>query len=140
MTLVRWDPFRDLMNLHDRTRRFVDGEDEVAGSWAPPVDIFERGDDLVVRAEVPGVDRKELDITVEENTLVLRGGRKREKEFKHQDAYRLERSFGTFVRSFRLPGTVDASRISAHYENGILEITLPKAEHAKPRKVQIKAA
>ncbi len=105
----------------------------------PPVDIFERGDDLIIRAEVPGLDKNEIDISVEDNRLVIKGERKREREFNEENAYRLERAFGTFMRSFLLPKTVDSSKISASYTNGVLEITLPKAETAKPRKVQIEA-
>ena len=135
MTLVKWDPLRDLMNLQ---RRLV-AEDSY-GTWAPVVDIFEKGDDLVISAEVPGLERDEIDIRVENNTLVLRGERKRESELDEKDAYRLERSFGAFTRSFTLPKTVDASRITASYKNGVLEIKLPKAEEAKPRQIEIKVA
>ena len=140
MTLVKWDPFRDLANLHQRMSNQIGGTSDAYGSWAPPVDIFEKGDDLVIRAELPGVDKKEIDISVEDNRLVIQGERNREQEFDENNAYRLERTFGSFVRSFMLPKTVDASKISATYLNGVLEITLPKAEAAKPRKVKIEAA
>ena len=120
MTLMRWDPFR---NLSD--------------SWAPAVDIFEKGDDLVIRAEVPGIERNDIELNVEDNTLVIRGERKQEQGLDENNVHRLERSHGKFVRSFRLPKTVDASKISAEYKNGILQVTLPKAELAKPRRVAI---
>ena len=104
------------------------------------VDIFEKGDDLVIRAEVAGLEKDEVDISVENNTLTLRGERKREAEFEEKDAYRLERAFGVFTRSFILPKTVDPARISATYMNGVLEIKIPKVEQAKPRRIEIKVA
>jgi HSP20 family protein len=128
------------MNFHSRLGRPFGDSDDSWGSWAPLVDIFEKGDDLIIRAEIPGVEKEDIDVQVEGNTLMLRGERKREAEFKEDDAYRLERAFGSFVRSFRLPKTVDSSRIAAAYENGVLEITLPKAEESKPKKVDIKVA
>jgi len=140
MTLVRWDPFRDLVTLHNRLSAPFQGTNDAYGAWVPPVDIFERGDDLVIRAEVPGVEKNEIDISVEDTRLAIQGERKREAEFKEDSAYRLERSFGSFTRSFVLPKTVDASRIGATYRNGVLEISLPKAEVAKPRKISIDAA
>ncbi len=139
MTLVKWDPFRDLLSLHNRISTPFAGANDAYGSWMPPVDIFERGDDLVIRAEVPGLDKNEIDISVEDNRLVIKGERKREREFNEENAYRLERAFGTFMRSFLLPKTVDSSKISASYTNGVLKVTLPKAEAAKPRKVEVKA-
>jgi len=140
MTLVRLDPFRDLLNLHQRLTSPVMGASDAYGSWVPPVDIFEKGDDLVIRAEIPGVEKNDIDIRVEENRLVIQGERTREKEFDEDSAYRLERSFGGFTRSFQLPKTVDAERISAACRHGVLEIKLPKAEAAKPRKIAIDAA
>ena len=140
MTLIKWDPFRDLMNLHSRAGWPFSSTDDSWGSWAPLVDVFEKGDDLVIRAEIPGVTKEDIDVQVEGNSLVLRGERKREKEFNEDDAYRLERAYGNFVRSFHLPKTVDATRIAATYTNGVLEITLPKAESSKPKKVDIKVA
>ena len=135
MTLVRWDPFRDLMNLQQR----LVAEDSY-GTWAPVVDIFEKGDDLVIRAEVPGLEKDKIDIRVENNTLVLRGERERASDFNEKDAYRLERSFGAFTRSFTLPKTVDGSGIVASYKNGVLDIRLPKTEDAKPRQIEINVA
>jgi len=140
MTLVKWDPFRDLVNLHQRVSNQLTGTNDAYGTWVPPVDIFEKGDELVIRAEVPGLDKKEIDISVEDNRLVIQGERQREQEFSEDNAYRLERSFGSFVRSFMLPKTVDATKIAATYINGVLEITLPKAEAAKPRRVEIAAS
>lgn len=140
MTLVRWDPFREFMNLQRRFGHGMSDSDDYYGAWAPAVDIFEKGDDLVIRAEIPGVDKDDVDITVRNNSLTLRGERKREQEITEENSYRLERSYGNFVRSFTLPRTVDASRISARYSNGVLDIVLPKAEEAKPKKIEIATA
>ena len=139
MTVVRYEPWALLNRLH----REFDQTFEAAArdaTWAPAVDIFEQGDDLVIRAEVAGLEKDDVDINIENNTLVLRGERKREMGFEEKDAYRLERSFGVFTRSFALPKTVDSARISASFKNGVLELTLPKAEQAKPHKIEIKAA
>ena len=140
MTLMKWDPFRDLIHYHQRLTAPLTGENDSFGSWIPPVDVFENGDDLIIRAEVPGLDRKDIDIRVEDNRLVIQGERKRESEFDEEAAYRLERSFGAFTRSFLLPKTVDAGRIGAAYRDGVLEVRLPKTEVAKPRKIEISAA
>ena len=136
MRLVKWDPFRDLFDFPIR----VASTDDSRGSWTPPVDIFENGDDLIIRAEVPGVEKDDIDVRVEDNTLTLRGERKREEELRDDNAYRRERSYGAFVRSFGLPETVDPKRIAARYRDGVLEISLPKAETSKPRKVEVKVA
>jgi len=136
---VRWEPFRDLLNLHARLAGVPGESDDSYGSWAPAVDIFEKGDDLVIRAEIPGVEKDDIDIHVENNTLSIRGERRREKDYVEDRAYRAERIFGSFVRTFRLPRTVDSSRISASYRNGVLELQIPKAEEAKPKRIEIKA-
>jgi HSP20 family protein len=119
MKLVRWDNF---------------------GAWVPPVDIFERQDQLVIRAEVPGLNREDMDVRIENGVLTLRGERKREAEFNENNAFRMERTYGAFTRSFTLPTTVDASMVSAAYKDGVLEVSVPKAETAKPKKVEIRAA
>ena len=136
MRLVHWDPFQDLFPRNRRLQPFVGAE----SAWTPAVDILEKGDDLVIRAEVPGIERDAIEVKLEDNTLILSGERVRETEADDTRAYRRERVYGSFVRSFRLPKTVDATRISATYKNGILEITIPKAEEAKPRKIDIKVA
>jgi HSP20 family protein len=104
------------------------------------VDIFEQGDDLVIRAEVPGIERDAIEVKLADNTLTLSGERVRGTEADDTRAYRRERVYGSFVRSFSLPKTVDATRIAATYKNGVLEITIPKVEEAKPRKINIKVA
>jgi HSP20 family protein len=125
------------MNLHQRLSHPASDADDFYGAWAPAVDIFENGDNLVIRAEIPGVERDDVDISVRNNSLTLRGERRREQEINEDNTYRLERSYGKFVRSFSLPRTVDSSRISAKYKNGVLDILLPKAEEAKPKKIEI---
>ena len=144
MTLVRWDPFRNLATLHDRMNQVLsvdsDSVEDRHGDWAPPVDIFERDDELIIRAELPGLKTEEIDIRVENGKLVLRGERKHEKQSDDEKVYRLERVYGTFTRRFALPTSVDSSKISAAYKNGVLEVILPKADGAKERKVEIKVA
>ncbi len=143
MAIVRWDPFRDLMNIQERVGRLLAdapsrwGTEEGYGAWAPAVDIFEKGEDLVIRAELPGVDRNDIDVRVENGVLILRGERKHSEEIEDKNAYRMERVYGSFARSFSLPTTVDASKISANLKDGVLEVVLPKAEEAKPKKVTI---
>lgn len=146
MTLVRWDPFRDLVNIQERVSRLLAdapprwASDEAYGAWIPPVDIFEQGDQLIIHAEMPGVDGDDIDVRVENGILHLQGQRKREEAIEDQNAYRLERLYGAFSRSFSLPTTVDSSKISAKLQDGILEVRLPKAEEAKPKKVQVQRA
>ena len=127
MNVVRWDPFRLLIDQATR----LDGE-EGHRAWLPPVDIFQDQDNLVVRAEVPGVDKDNIDVRVENGVLTLQGDRKTETDLDDKNAFRRERIFGRFARSFTLPTTVDATRITAKYRDGLLEIVLPKAEAAKP--------
>ena len=145
MTLVRWDPFQDLSILQNRMNRLfgdtfsqaTTGEDG-SQSWSPTVDIFERGDDLVLRAEVPGVGKDDLALKVEGNTLTLRGERKRDESVSDESYHRIERHYGAFTRSFTLPSSVDASGIQATFKDGVLDVVLPKAEDAKPRRIEVK--
>ena len=146
MTLVRFDPFRDLSQLQNRVNRlFTDSratglEEDPFQSWAPPVDIFERGDNLILSAELPGVSREELELKVEGNVLTLRGERQRDKTIQDEQYHRVERTYGTFSRSFTLPSTVDSARIEARFKDGILEVTLPKAEDAKPKRIDVQVS
>ena len=148
MAIVRWEPFRDLLSLQDRMNRLFDesyrgartgGTDEWAlgGSWAPAVDIYEQDGNIVMKAELPGVDPKAVDIRLENNTLTLRGERKLDKEVKEDNYHRVERAYGSFSRSFTLPTVVDQGSIKAEYRDGVLKLTLPKREEAKPRQIQI---
>jgi len=149
MAIVRWEPFRDLVSLQDRMNRLFEdsfrgagratGEEDWAlgGSWAPAVDIFEQGGDIVLKAELPGVDAKDVDIRVENNTLTLRGERKFDSEVKRESYHRVERAYGTFSRSFTLPTVVDTEKIKAEYKDGVLRVTLPQKEEAKPKQISI---
>ena len=147
MPIVKVDPFRELAAMQDRmTRLFGDAylRDEdtgFRGNWTPAVDIFETdGHDLVLKAELPGINREDIEVTVENSTLVLKGQKKFEAEVKEENYRRVERAYGTFHRSFTLPNTVDASKVSAAYNNGVLTVTLPFREEAKPRTINVEVA
>ena len=149
MAITRFDPFRDLAVLQDRMNRLFNDslaggsrEDALVnrGTWMPAVDIYEVENALVLKAELPDVNRDDIDVNVENNTLTLRGERKFDQEIKQEAFHRIERSYGSFVRQFSLPSTVDATKISAEYKNGVLTVTLPVREEAKPRSVKINVA
>jgi HSP20 family protein len=114
-----------------------EGKELAASTWAPAVDIFETENDLVMTAEVPGIDEKDIEIKIEDNTLILKGARKFEKETKEENYHRIERSYGSFYRAFTLPNSIDPEKIQAEHENGVLKITMPKRTELKPRKVKI---
>ena len=147
MTIVRWEPFRNLLSLQERMNRLFEEssrgagrgqeEDWVMGAWAPAVDIYEKGTDVVLKAELPGLDPKDVDIRIENNVLTLKGERKIEDEIKQENYHRVERSYGSFTRSFTLPSTVDTTNVKADYKDGVLRITLPKREEAKPKLIQV---
>jgi len=145
MAVVRWDPFRDLNLIQDRMNRLFDDagrtwrNDEPAAttSWSPSVDIFETEGEIVVKAELPGMERKDIALHLENNVLTLRGERKFEKETKNENYHRIERSYGNFSRSFSIPATVDEEKIRADYKDGVLKIVLPKKEQAKPKQIKI---
>jgi len=145
MAVIRWDPFRDLNVLQDRMNRLFDDagrgwrHDEPASTttWSPSVDIYETEGDIVVKAELPGIDRKDITLNLEKNVLTIRGERKFEKEAKDDNYHRIERSYGAFSRSFSIPATVNEEKISADYKDGVLTISLPKKEQAKPKQIQI---
>ncbi|HEY2941414.1 MAG TPA: Hsp20/alpha crystallin family protein [Vicinamibacteria bacterium] len=149
MAIVRFEPFRDLMSLQDRMNRLFHesyrsqtSEDDWAlgGTWAPAVDIYEQENNIVLKAELPGVDPKDVDIRLENNTLTLRGERKFDNEVKKENYHRVERAYGAFTRSFTLPTVVDQNNIKAEFKDGVLRVTLPKREEAKPKQIQINVA
>jgi HSP20 family protein len=116
----------------------VSGEGNVSTrTWAPPVDIYENGDNLVLKAELPGINPDDVEIRVEDNTLYLKGERKSEKDVKEQNYHRIERSYGAFARSFSLPNSVDADKVTANFQDGVLTLTMPKKEEAKPKTIKI---
>lgn len=145
MAIIRWDPVRDMVTLREKMNRLFEdvftgqseGKELAASTWAPAVDIFETENDLVMTAEVPGIDEKDIEIKIEDNTLILKGARKFEKETKEENYHRIERSYGSFYRAFTLPNSIDPERIQAEHENGVLKITMPKRTELKPRKVKI---
>ena len=144
MAIMRWDPYRDVTTLQDRVNRlFGDSlaraEEDTYGSWLPPVEIFEKEENLVLRAEMPGMNQKDIELRVENGILTLRGEKKREKELEKENVHRAERYYGAFVRTFALPTTVDSEKIQATYKDGVLEVVLPKAETAKPKRIVISA-
>ena len=150
MTLVRWsDPIREFAQLQDRINRVFNdaygrGTDEglmTTGSWVPPVDIYQNGDhEIVLKAELPDMTREDIDITVDKGTLVLKGEKKFANEVKEEQFHRIERRYGTFSRSFALPTTVDATKVSADYRNGVLTVRLPLRDEAKPRQIKVDVA
>jgi HSP20 family protein len=147
MAIVKVDPFREFVAMQDRMNRLFgnvhlrDEDTGIRGSWVPAADIFETDNhDLVVRAELPGINREDIEVSVENSTLVLKGEKKLDSEVKEESYRRIERTYGTFHRSFTLPNTVDASRISAEFKNGVLTVKLPFREEAKPRTISVDVA
>jgi HSP20 family protein len=146
MTIVRYDPFRDLRTLQEEvnrlfstnlTRAFGDDEGIGRGAWAPSVDIYENKDQIVLEAELPGMKQEDFDLSIENNVITLRGERKFEKTDETDNYHRVERSYGAFTRSFTLPQTVSAEGATAEYNNGVLRVTLPKREETKARRIQV---
>jgi len=149
MTVSRWDPFQDLLSIQDEmnqlfTRAFgrerpgQQGEAVQQRLWAPALDISERKDAYVVTVEVPGVKPEELDITLEDGLLTIQGERRFTQESSDQQFHRVERRYGSFRRSITLPSQVRADRIEASFDNGVLEVVVPKAEEAKPKKITVR--
>jgi len=148
MAIVRFDPFRDLVGLQERMNRIFEDSyrgvarpagDEWAlgGSWAPVVDIYEHEGNIVLKAELPGIDPKDVQVGVENNVLTVRGERKFDSDVKREQYHRVERAYGTFTRSFTLPNVVDTDKIKAEYKDGVLRVTLPQREEAKPKQISI---
>jgi len=149
MAIVRWDPFRELSEMQDRMGRLLGdyygrgGADDVMrrGAWVPPVDIFDSGkNELVIKAELPDMRREDIQLTVENNTLTISGEKKMDEDVREEQCHRIERTYGTFSRSFSLPATVDAGKVSAEYKAGVLIVRLPIREEAKPRQIQVQVS
>jgi HSP20 family protein len=142
-TITRLQPFRGFSALQDQVNRIFNesvrsqGDESTLTAWAPSVDIYETPNELVVKADLPEVDEKDIDIRVENNLLTIRGERKFDKSVSEDNYLRIERSYGTFSRSFSLPNTVNAEAIRAEYKNGVLTVNLPKREESKPRQVKV---
>ncbi|RPH47711.1 MAG: Hsp20/alpha crystallin family protein [Planctomycetota bacterium] len=148
MAIVRWEPFRDLMTVQERMNRIFEeafrgsrhGEEDdwaLGGAWAPPVDIYEQDGNLVLKAELPGIDPKDVNVHVENNVLTLTGERRFETEVKREQYHRVERAYGRFSRSFTLPNVVDTANIKAEFRDGLLRVVMPKREEAKPKQISI---
>jgi len=142
-TIARLEPFRGLSTLQNQFNRLINesfqnnGEESALTTWAPAVDIYETPNELVVKADLPDVNEKDIDVRVENNLLTIRGERKFEKSVSEENYLRVERTYGAFSRSFSLPNTVNAEAIGAEYKNGVLTVTLPKREESKPRQVKV---
>ena len=145
MSIMRYDPFRDLRTLQEEVNRLFStnltrgfGEEGIGrGAWNPSVDIYENKDQIVLEAELPGMNREDFELAVENNVITLRGERRFEKRDETDNYHRVERSYGSFTRSFTLPQTVSAESAAAEYRNGVLRVTLPKREEAKSRKIEV---
>lgn len=147
MNIIKYDPFREMRSLQDEVNRlfasqFSRGGDEsdlMRGAWSPQVDIFENQNEIVLEAELPGMKPEDVNISIENNVLTIRGERRFEKKDEGDNFHRVERSYGSFTRSFTLPPTVQSENANAEFENGVLRLTLAKREEAKPRRIEIKA-
>jgi HSP20 family protein len=150
MTLVRWDPFRELEEVSDRLNRMFSSRPSIGSKngkealtvadWMPTVDISETDGEYLIKAELPEVKKEDVKVTLEDGVLTLSGERRQEKEEKHAKYHRMERSYGSFVRSFSLPEVIDESKVKAEYKDGVLSLHLPKSEKAKPRAIEVKVA
>lgn len=142
-TITRWEPFRGVSTLQDQINRVLNdaferkGEESSLTAWAPAVDIYETEHELVMKADLPEVDPKDLDIRVENNILTIRGERKFEKNVNEDNYLRVERSYGSFTRCFTLANTVNSEAIKADYQNGVLTLNIPKREEAKPKQIKV---
>jgi HSP20 family protein len=143
--ITRYQPFGDFASLQSHVNRlfneFTRGSDELStsGSFVPATDVYEDEHSITLKMEIPGIEEKDLDIRLENNTLTVRGERNFEKEEKEENFHRIERSYGSFVRSFTLPNTVESDKVEANYANGILKIRLAKREEAKPKQIKVNA-
>jgi HSP20 family protein len=146
--LTRWEPFREFSTMQDRMNRMnrlfresysPEGPEEAltTTNFAPPVDIYEDEHTITLKMEVPGIDEKDIDVRLENNTLTVHGERKFEKEEKEENFRRVERQYGSFTRSFTLPSSVDTGQVSAHYDKGVLKINLAKKAEAKPKQIKV---
>src|SRR3989344_435370 len=147
MALLKWDPFKDLITIQERMNRLFDetiskthapGE-EIGGGWSPPVDIYETEEHIILKAELPGVNKNDIEVEIKNNMLVLKGERKFEKNVQEENYHRMERSYGSFQRVFTLPYKVNEEGIKARYHNGILEIVLMKVREQKPKYIKVEA-
>jgi HSP20 family protein len=146
MAIVKYNPMRELRSMQDQMDRLLNlawgtgefpGEDIKEGMWQPAVDIFETPEAVVIKAELPDVDQKDIDVRIDDGTLTIKGERKHENEVKKENYHRIERYFGSFQRSFKLPGSVAQDKVSAVCDKGVLTVTLPKKEETKPKQINV---
>jgi HSP20 family protein len=146
MALMRWNPARDLVSIRDDMNRLfneffgrTEGQEGtwLSGAWTPPVDIHETDDALILKAELPGFSKDDVNVELKDNSLTLKGQRQNEKEVKEEQYHRRERAYGSFQRTFMLPATVDPEKVTATFKDGVLELRLPKRETAKPKRIAI---
>lgn len=144
MALVKWEPFRDLMAMQDRMTRLIDEtlsriwkEEVVRGVWSPPVDILERGDELVLKVDLPELSQEEIDIRVEGSTLIIQGERRLIKDAPEENYIQIERPYGTFRRTFSIPRTIDQGGIKASYKDGVLRVVLPRKPETQPKQIVV---
>ena len=145
MSIIKYDPFRELRSLQDEMNRLfmtnlprsVAQEDLASGGWSPSVDIFESENEIILEAELPGLSRDDFEVSIENNVITLKGKREFEKRDEGDNYHRVERSYGAFTRSFSLPRTVSAENTTADFKNGVLRVSLPKREEAKARKIEV---
>jgi HSP20 family protein len=142
-SITRWDAFHGLSGLQEQVNRLFDTsfpgrtDNSALTTWAPAVDIYETENELVVKADLPDVNEKDLDVRIENNTLTIRGERKFEKKVEEENYLRVERTYGSFSRSFSLPNTVNSEAIKAEYKNGVLTVELPKRAESKPKQIKV---
>jgi HSP20 family protein len=140
---MKWDPFREFNTLSDRMAKYLPKDWDLAQSttaWNPSVDIFENDNEIIVKAELPGMTAKNIEIKLENNVLLLKGERRFEKEAKEENYHRIEREYGNFSRAFSLPASINAEKVTAAYKDGVLKVVLPKKEEVKPKPITIAAA
>ncbi len=143
--LTRWDPFREFVTIQDRMNRLFrdsygpEGKDEslATTAFAPPVDVYEDEHNITLKIEVPGIDEKDIDVRIENNTLTVHGERKFEKEEKEENYRRVERQYGSFTRTFTLPNTINQESVEADYDKGVLKVKLAKKAEAKPKQIKV---
>ena len=147
MAIMRWEPFREVARMQDELNRIFDDrywkyrgnqEELSVGGFLPPVDVYEDQEMLVLTAELPGIDPKDVDVRVENGVLTFKGERKMEKEDKKENYLRIERAYGAFSRSFTLPSSVDPDKVKAEFKHGLLRLNLQKREESKPRSIKVK--
>jgi len=145
MPIVRWDPFRDLVRVRDEIGSWFEStlekerEERKSAVWAPSVDVKETDKEVIVKADLPGIKKEDIEVSVDKDQLIIKGERKMEKEENEKDYVRVERSYGSFYRSFNIGVPIKEDEIKASYKNGVLEISIPKEEIKKPKKIEISA-